>query len=519
MWSTSLSVFDRELSLLSSAVQKYALRCDFQKMTHVSLELAYSGHDRSVYDYMSVIMITDKFPMGVEFLHNQQHVLRSWRRLSKQQRHDEITQMCYNLTQCKSDRHCFHLARIAMDMAKRGVEPTDPEQKMAYEVENIILRLCKKTEMPTVSDIPFKDGIERLRSILSADWDEFSSPTNRLLFSMFEKLWVRDTKLSTRLYLYNIIGRRFHKCPSGKMQMSHVNAPNLQKVDLDDFVYDKHTTEGKKRKRGMKHFFESATVILNPSENIENRVESKRKAEKIYMADERKFGTRSASNSAERKRIRSTLNELITLQGKSIKTTMLCQKPVAGKPRALYIETVDDQRYFVKGPFKTSEELDFQLHVDLQKEKYGLFPMNVERIVEQGLYYLCAPLKGPFVNMSSGKEYSDDVIWELVKVMIFRAAFKVSDSSLKNVMIRSCEVDGQVEHTVMSVDEMNAMRPQPRATGLIYDLFQTMPREAFSKQVMQVIHTRRAEFIEEVKRYGISAQHLLNYNVSLDDNP
>ena len=91
MWSTSLSVFDRELSLLSSAVQKYALRCDFQKMTHVSLELAYSGHDRSVYDYMSVIMITDKFPMGVEFLHNQQHVLRSWRRLSKQQRHDEIT--------------------------------------------------------------------------------------------------------------------------------------------------------------------------------------------------------------------------------------------------------------------------------------------------------------------------------------------------------------------------------------------------------------------------------------------
>lgn len=518
MWGTSKTIYDREASLVSSAVEKYGRRCDYEKMVLSTLELASSGHGRAVYAHMANILIYDKFPHGCEYLGNHQRVLRMWCRLSTRQKQDELAQMCHFITHTKSDRHAFNLARVAMHMVKKDTTPPNDELSMAKKVESIILRIRKCSENPTTHDVNAVDGFEEIKSIVSSGWDGFYHPVNHFLFNAFEKRWQKEAGMGSRLYVYTLIGRRFHKIEFNKHTMSRVCAPQLKKIDLDDFVFDKSTTEGRKRKRGIKHFIQHGAIILNPSSGIESRIGVKRQAEKILLSEERMYGPRSVNSICERKRIRSSFNKLKSIYGKNIVTTILCQKAHPNKPRTIYVETEDKEKYFVKGPFEKKEQIEFQLFIDKQKEKYGLIPMNIEAMEEDGLHYLCARVHQPFVNMSPGKEYSDEVIWQLLRVMIFRLAFQISDSSLKNVMIYSRMDGDKIVHSVMSVDEMNNKRPKPRATGIIHDLFQTLPREKFVKQIMSVLRLRRTDFQHEVEKYGSSASFLLSYNISLDDN-
>lgn len=519
MFSTKKTIYNREASLVASAVDKYARRCSYRKMVMANLELASSGHDRAVYAHMADILLSEKFPIGVEHLLKHQNVLRLWGRLSENQKQNEIAQMSYNITQAKSDRHAEHLSRLSMDLAKKDDVPDDPELALSREVELVVLRIRKNTEAPTTSDINAEIGFEQIKSLISTDWPDFDLPTNQLLFQMFKKKWRSEARVFARICLYNLIGRRFHKLGSKIYKMTHVCAPLLEKIEFDDFVYDKSTTIGKQRKRGMKHFITESSVIENPADGIDVRAGVKRKAEKILLADERKYGPRAATCLAERKRIRATYNALNTLYGQNITSTVLCQKPSAGKPRAVYVETEDKKKYFVKGPFEKLEEISTQLMLDKEKEKYDITPMDIESVEQNGLFYLVAPVIHPYVNMSAGKQYSNEVIWQLVRVLIFRAAFNVTDTTLNNIMLWSRMDGSSIVHTVMSVDEMSILRPKPRATGVLYDLFQAVPRQAFSNQVMRVIRDRRDLFREEVRKYGSSAEYLLSYKVSTRDSP
>ena len=249
MWGIKTSHFDRQFNWLRSAQQKYARRCNTEKMTQVSLEMHAAGYGRAAYEYLSTIMVEDKFPDGANCLWNHQQVLKNWKKMSGTQQADEIAQMCYIITHVKSDRHPAYLARVAMKLVADGDNThDDPELEMARQAESIILRIAKKGEIPTSEDISEEIGMRKLRALVLSNLN--NTTVNTVLFDHFCKNWIKQAKSTARLYIYNLIGRNFHKHGPKKV-FACIRAPQLKKVELDDFVFDKHTTEGKKRKRGL----------------------------------------------------------------------------------------------------------------------------------------------------------------------------------------------------------------------------------------------------------------------------
>lgn len=513
MWGIKESIYKRQFNVLRSAQQKYARRCNWEKMMQVSLEMAASGCSRAAYDYLSTLMVEDKFPAGAELLHNHQYVLKQWKKMTPTSQMNEIAQMCYNITHTKSDRHPAYLARVAMKMVAdemNGKESTiqhdQDELQVAKEVEKVILRLPKKNELPTPEDFQYNQGISKLYGIIFKTLP--ATRTNLLLFNYFKDNWIKQAKSTARLYMYNLVGRMFHK-HGGKYDFPIVNAPPLKMIELDDYVYDKHTVEGKKRKRGLQHFLEVGAKIENPSEGILARGGIKRKAEKIYLESEKDHGTRNANSRFERKRLRATFNELKRLNGGRVVSSVQCQKPCGGKPKTMYVSVEHVgisglTTYFVKGPYKDTSAIEFQNDLDARKSDYGIMEMGMEILIEENLYYLVCPKKDGFENMSSSKLYNDAVLWNLIKVLIFRSAFNVSDTNLRNMMYNA------ETNEVLSVDEMTPNRMQPRGQRLVDHLFNKPPKKMFCDMIMGVVERKREEFIEEVKKYGNKTRHLIN---------
>lgn len=508
MWGIKTSIYDRQFNALRSAQQKYARRCNYEKMTQVSLEMAASGYGKAAYEYMATILVEDKFPHGANLLWNHMNVLSRWKKLSGDSQKQEIAQMCYNITHTKSDRHPAYLARLGLRMVDdsvngyvRNISSDKEEMEFAEKVEYIILRIPKKNELPTKLDLKHDKAMKELHELIFSKLP--ATRTNSVLFDYFKKNWAKQAKSTSRLYIYNLIGRIFHKHKDHMDPFPTVPTPGLKKVDLDDYVYDKHTVEGKKRKRGLKHFLEEGAKVENVSEGIMNRVGVKRRAEKVYMNDEKDYGTRQANSRAARKRIRAEFNELKYIKGKEVLGTEACQKPCGSKPNTLYVTTYEGPVYFVKGPYKDTSAIEFQVNIDLEKEKYGLLPMNIEIEQQETLYYLVSPQKEGFENMSSSKFYNDTVLWNLVKVLIFRAAFNISDTNMRNVMVN------HTTNEVLSVDEMTPNRMAPRGQRLVDYLFNKPPKKMFCDQIMGIIRKKREEFVKEVKKYGELTKHLL----------
>lgn len=507
MWGIQESIYKRQMNILRSAQQKYARRCNWEKMMQVSLEMAHSGYSRAAYEYLSTIMVEDKFPNGANYLSSHATTLKQWKKLPVEEQCNEIAQMTYNICHTKSDRHPAYLARVALELTKSDDIPDDPELCLARNVETIILRLPKKSELPSSDDIPFKTGIQQLKKLLLTGIP--ANRTNTELLEYFEKNWVRQAKSTARLYLYNLVGRNFHKYENICTAHPIIHAPMVEKIDLDDFVYDKHTTEGKKRKRGLEHFLKEGASIENPSDGHLGRGAVKRKAEKIYLTDERLYGTKGANSREERKRIRRTFNELkmIRLSEESFKVTgtVLCQKSCGTKPRTVYASTEHGGTFFVKGPYKGPEKLQFQSDIDKIKPKFGLIPMKMEIIKDGGLFYLCCPKKEGFENMNPGKFYNDAILLNLVNVLIFRAAYNVSDTNMRNVMVNP------TTNEVLSVDEMTSNRTPVKKSSLMGYLFTKVPKKMFRDMVFAVIEKNREEVRNEVNKYGTNAKHLLEY--------
>jgi len=503
----TLSHHGREFSTLRAAAQKFVQRNETDKLVQVMLELSNSDHSLMAYKLLAKFAVEEKFPHGAEYLFNMSQLRRSWGKYTLVQQNDEIAQMCYNLTQHPTNRYAMDAARVAMELAKKDVDPETPELRFMRSVERMLLTMRKDNEIPTPNDLTSAAiGMNKLKQKILGDMPE--SRTNQALFDYFQKTFTKEARVDSRPYLYNLVGRKFHpgnyrKC--GAVSVYAAMFPRT-KAPLDErIVYDKSTTEGQRKKRGWKHFIN----VTNETMDMDVHAGLKRKANSVRLADERKYGTKAATPECERKRIRATFNELDALKGRKVVSSILCQKPTSRKPRTQYVELDDGNKYFLKGPFKTRESLEFQVTVDGRKREYGLTPMDIEIIEEGQLFYLCSKIRHPYVNMVAGKSYTDDVIWELVRILVFRYAFSVSDSNLRNIMIWSREEDGKQMHTLMSVDEMDKNKTPSRSHGLMYQLFNLPPRKAFIDQVRRVIDSRREEFIAEVKRYGVSAQHLL----------
>lgn len=495
MWSKKASVYGRSLGSLRSAQHKYARRCNHEKMIQVSLEIAYSKCPKAAFDYMSTILVEDKFPDGGNFVYQHQMISKQFKKMTKDQQLRHITQMAYTLATIPSDRHPCNLARVALDLAKDNTSPHDPELKMAYEVEQIILRMKRKKEMPSSEDITVENGMKMIKSIVFAKIP--FTKYNLMLFDIFKKNWVQDYKGTDRLYIYNLVGRNFHLHKKFPQYVPSITVPALKKVELDDYVFDQHTYEGRKRKRGVEHFLKEGAHLENTSENYAERGGIKRKAASIFAEDAKIHGRNSGSHQA-RKRIRDSFNELVSLKGMPIVSISMCAKPSLNKPKKMRVE-IHNGSFFVKGPFKELKEIEFQEYIDKKKSMYGLKSMQMETICEDGLYYLICPWQEGFETMTM-RFYSNEILWNVLRVLVFRAVFDVKKTTLNKIMVN------MATNEVISIGEMSAKRMRPRAEGIIHRLFSKVPNEMMCKQLNTLIHQDFDRFRQMVSEFGKEAE-------------
>ena len=475
---------------------------------------------RAACSYLTTILVEDKFPNGAALLLDVQIQSTEIDFMLKKQKlevvkdifAERLNKLCYYICQIGSDRYPAHIARLALAYNERGTENEketflagfariDAEQiKVAAAIESIILRLPKKTELPTPEDLSFEDGMAQIESILFSDAKKLNvdfgltqatnwlpskgTETNLILFNYFKKHWRSSAKSTARLFLYNLVGRLFHEFDSRPTLEKwpdfygdrHTIPIVMKKVELDSYVFDKHTSEGKKMKRGMKHFLEEGAKVENKSSQFENRVALKRKVEEVYMEQERLTDTKKANSRYVRKKLRIQFNRLKTIKGEKVKHIQRCQIPCGTKPETNYYFTEKDNIYFVKGPYKDTSRIQFQYDIDhLEEKKVNILTMGLEIINENGLFYLCCKAKTGFTNMSPNLRYNDELLWNLTKVLIFRYVHNISDTNLRNVMYN------EETHEVLSVDEMTPNRTKYDGLDLMQCLFNKPPNKWFKK--------------------------------------
>lgn len=484
MWGIKKTIYDRQNNIIKSAIQKYARRCDYHKMSRCCLELLDSGSGRAALARLRVIAVEDKFPQGATMLPGINKDLKDWKKKSLHQQGDVIINRCAQMCSLPSDRHIAYLARVAMDQAVHGDgSETDQEIKMATECEKILLRVRIGKELPTPKDISREEAVKKLKDILCMGschiWGNIYEKT---LFEMFETEYIKNGKGDGRLHLYTIVGMRFHKWshipPNGV-----VVTQNREKIEIDDFCFDKHTTVGRKRKRGMKHFLETGAHIENPHPDIHKRSHVKERAEKIYLEYEKQYDTRRTKSRLERKRIRESYLYLKYFHNQKVISQEMCQKPCGGKPATMWFKVEDGTQYFIKGPYLGLDKIRFQADIDKRKKHIKRMDIAMHNI--NLLYYLIAPRAEGFVNFNPGKFYNDEVLKNLFQVLEFRKKYNISDTNLRNVMVN------METNEVLSVDEMTPNRAKPKLKGDEDDfyrkLFNKLPRKSFLLQMKDLV--------------------------------
>lgn len=493
MWLSRKSVNNNTFGLLRSTQQKACRRGDIDLAIQSSLEIADSGYPHPSIQYLKTVCVEDKFPQGQQYIRDILNAEKDIKKLSKEVASKRVALWAKRVASLPSDRHATWLSKVAMYNATNDIQSDIPEVAMATKVEQILLRVPRRKERATPMDINEREGFEQIQKIIGT-----LKNNENTLWNQFKDLWKKSPKLTCRLYLHTIVANRFHSSTPVK----HVTITEVERkpFEIPDYAMDKHTSVGIKRKRGLTHFLSVGAHIENPSEGYESRQNIRNMAKLIYMEEEEKFGSTNAKSNNMRARARSKFNVLIRLKGLRVLCMERTQKPCGNKPSSWIVST-EHGTFFVKGPLdpKTAE---FQIEIDRKKEKYGIRPMNIELIQEGNLYYLCAPY---FLGYQP-KFIPETIMKDVIKVLIFRHAFNISDTHFRNILV-STPCTGL--WGVLSVDEMTNKRTPPKDNTLMSLLFSKIPAKMCRLQLEKYIEEHRDEFIKECEKYGDKTTKLI----------
>jgi len=501
MWLSRKSINNNSFGVLRSLQQKACRRGDVKLAIQSSLEILDSGYPHPSLHYLKTICVEDKFPQGQYLIGDILREEKGIRRVSKKEASKTIALMAKRVASLPSDRHVAWLCKVALYNASHNISSCVPEVELASDVEKILLRIRRGKEKPTPCDIEEAKGFHAIQSKLGT-----MNAREQVLYDHFVHLWKTSANLACRLYLYTIVANRFWD--STPPTMAEITGKDITRkpFKIPDYAMDKHTSEGKKRKRGMSHFLEVGARIENPSDGYQKRSRVQKMAKVIYLTEEKNFGTANAKSHRSRARARDSFCMFKRLKGSKVSSLKQTQLPCGNKP-ASWIVTTTSGDYFVKGPVQP-KKVEFQIHVDKEKEQYGLRKMGIELIQEGKKHYLCAPaFQGS--NVNPHKEYSDKALWNIAKVLIFRFAYNISDTNLRNVMISDAS-------EVLSVDEMTGNRKRKGlykgVSTVVPMLFSNgkVPRKAWRVQLEKAIQDHRDDFITECKKYGARTKELLN---------
>ena len=492
MWQSQKTIYNRTNGTVKSAIQKFARRGMEKDTVGTCLELFEGNAGKADMERLKIICVEDKFPQGSQYIHWFNENIKKWKRFDTMDQRRLICDAASKVALLDSDRHVAYLAKVALHHAATGdFSGLNEEEKLAAEIEFRILRLKKKKEMVTPQDIPVRKVLKIIKTKIFGI--QTINHLQMTLWNTFHKNFFSENKSTSRLFLYTLVALKFHGVSYlPQLNIQHVRVSDTSCIELPDFVYDKHTIEGRKRKRGLQHFLEVGAFIENPHKDIEKRSSTKRKAEVLYLEDEKQYGTKHANSLAQRKRVRRSFLKPTFWKGDPVKSIEACQKPCGFKPPSWILETVKE-KVFVKGPFESKKTLQFQLKMDSMKWKYGIKPVGYRIHQDKGLFWLYSEVHEGHL-MYPFNTYTDDQMLELIKILIFRGINGCSDTHLRNIMVLK---SGEI----LSVDEMTLKK---REGNILNFFFSKKPNKKFMEVFVKFLLENQEKVDHEFRKHGVS---------------
>lgn len=272
--------------------------------------------------------------------------------------------------------------------------------------------------------------------------------------------------------------------------------------DIPDFVFDKHTSEGKRKGRGIKHFYDIGALIKDENEDVLNEYYDIGRdfdllLEKLMMKNK---NVKSKSLYELRKEGWSDskiikFRDQYDLSDSDTSDTHITNKEYiremkTGKPSTFYGD-YNGVTYFFKGPLRNLDSVGDQLWLDSIKDNFDIKKMNCKLYDDdkdilyddtnikfsESLYLRCDKFNGiSIVKYKDKINLNDKQLYSYTKILLFRYLFGVSDTNNTNIMI--------YKNRCYSVDEMTLFHSKIDIKSL-RDLWSHNPGKDFILQIEQ----------------------------------
>ncbi len=246
------------------------------------------------------------------------------------------------------------------------------------------------------------------------------------------------------------------------MPMVKMNILNLP-IEVDEWVFDMHTKEGKRRGKGAEHFADVSSVVENEDPGVIKVYKDAYIRSKKGLFDRRGEWPESESE---------------------LEVEIRAQLVTANHHTDTYFARVGGERVFVKGPFVKEEMVDFLVWMSNMKKGMGIPSIECKKVMmypdgmesalgmrnrtDRGRKYAYAvyesKLKGDIPE-----EVRSSKMWPDTRVVDWSKVSECRKPNLKDKAERRGYVEALVFRALMGIGD-NAMRNFMWAEGVVYSI-------------------------------------------------
>ena len=153
-----------------------------------------------------------------------------------------------------------------------------------------------------------------------------STATDRANLTCFSRRYGTPSKVNveSRLFVYLPLVAQLYDLPLKPPEPPEISSADVrrwiaraerERFELPDWIFDRHTTRGRRMGRGYAHFFDEAAKLANPSKVLGEDMEKKARsaARKIYLDEEQRYGRAGTGSRRKRWRERAAMSQKVSV--------------------------------------------------------------------------------------------------------------------------------------------------------------------------------------------------------------
>lgn len=284
-----------ETDILKSAIQKYIRRSNIEKALYCIVELdlfnelllrkynkSLKAFQTNIFNRLVIISIED-IGIGNPYLPIYiQECINKWEkiRLDKEKSEDRrqlLCEMVYNMCICKKGREISHLKIVYEEISKYkekypNVYNFDASRKNTEEAFKELYKENKDSCFYYY--FKYENQSKLLDWIIESEYDEKILKCMKILRNWYKKYKYKEYKIyGIQIILIGLRRELIKKYQFNYKILSdvdklYINNINGEKIEIDYYVIDKHTKQGRKKGKNIIDFVKEGSYVENESEFI-----------------------------------------------------------------------------------------------------------------------------------------------------------------------------------------------------------------------------------------------------------